>query len=344
MDMFADPALRDKVSPFVQLLWEKGSLYEKEVIGGLSLPFLDLSVYADEEKEAQTLAAMDREVPLIYNGRIQVGDLLGEPDILRLEKGGYIAGDIKSGAGEEGGSDDEDGKPKVHYAVQLGLYTDILRQLRRSAGPSAFVWDIHGDEVVYSFDDTYGVRNPRTLWQDYEEALAEARRIIGQTEKSLPAYGGVCKNCVWYTACLKQLSDDDDLSLIPGLGRSKRDVMIDKIPTIADLAAVNATSFIRGKKTDFPGIGPDTLEKFVARAGLIATKGSAFLRAPVSLPVTSKELFFDIEVDPMRDVCYLHGFVERNSGDNDAERFVAFFAEAPTPEAEKKLFERLGRT
>ena len=96
--------------------------------------------------------------------------------------------------------------------------------------------------------------------------------------------------------------------------------------------------FIKGKKTVFKGIGPDTLEKFTARARLISTKGVAYLRAPVLLPVTDKELFFDIEVDPMRDVCYLHGFVERNHGDNGTEKFVGFFADDPTPEAEEKAF------
>jgi hypothetical protein len=129
MDLFADPTLKDKVSPFVQLLWERGSLYEEEVIEGLSLPFIDLSPYAGDEKERQTLDAMNRREPLIYSARIKAGDLLGDPDLLRLETGGYVAGDIKSGAGEEGGSDDENGKPKIHYAVQLGVYTDILQQL-----------------------------------------------------------------------------------------------------------------------------------------------------------------------------------------------------------------------
>jgi hypothetical protein len=37
-----------------------------------------------------------------------------------------VPGDIKSGAGEEGGGDDGDGRPKLHYAVQLALYVDIL--------------------------------------------------------------------------------------------------------------------------------------------------------------------------------------------------------------------------
>ena len=338
MDLFADPVLKDKVSPFVQLLWERGSLYEQKVIEDLSLPFVDLSGFAGAEKEKQTLDAMNRREPLIYSARIKAYDLLGDPDLLRLEAGGYVAGDVKSGAGEEAGSNDEDGKPKVHYAVQLGVYTDILQQLGRSAGPRAFVWDVHGKEVVYKFDETYGVRNPRTLWQDYKEALTEARQIVSGAGKSLPAYSGTCKNCVWYTACLKQLSDNDDLTLIPGLGRSKRDVMVDRIPTISDLAAANPAEFTTGKKTVFNGIGPDSFEKFVARARLITNRGAAYLSAPVSLPVADTELFFDIEVDPMRDICYLHGFVERTGGENNTERFVAFFADEETPASEEKAF------
>ena len=34
---------RDQPNPFVKMLWERGSLYEREVIAGLKLPFLDLS-------------------------------------------------------------------------------------------------------------------------------------------------------------------------------------------------------------------------------------------------------------------------------------------------------------
>jgi hypothetical protein len=52
---------------------------------------------------------MQRREPLIYSGRISADDLLGVPDLLRKEAGGYVPGDIKSGAGEEGGGDDSDG-------------------------------------------------------------------------------------------------------------------------------------------------------------------------------------------------------------------------------------------
>ncbi len=44
---------------------------------------------------------MQRGETLIYSARLQADGLLGDPDLLRREGDGYIAGDIKSGAGEE---------------------------------------------------------------------------------------------------------------------------------------------------------------------------------------------------------------------------------------------------
>ena len=339
MDLFADPVERDRVSPFVQLLWDRGVAHEEEVMDGADLPYLDLSIYAGAEKERHTLEAMDRGEPLIYGGRITSSDLLGNPDLLRREGGGYIAGDIKSGAGEEGGNDDSDGKPKKRYAVQLALYTDILEQLGRSSDRHAFVWDIHGEEVAYYFMEPYGAKNSRCLWDEYLDCVREARAIVGRLKETSPAYAsGICKNCVWYTACIKRLEERSDLTLIPELGRSRRDAMIDHIGSIGDLAEINPAAFIVGKKTVFAGVGPAMLEKFQARAKLLTNGGGPYLRAPVVFPVAERELFFDIEVDPMRDICYLHGFVERRGAENASERFVAFFAEEPTVDAEEHAF------
>ncbi len=339
MDIFADPAERDAPNAFVELLWEKGSIYEKEVIEGLEVPLTDLSMYAGDEKERLTLEAMVRGDPLIYGARIQAEGLLGDPDLLRNEGYGYIAGDIKSGSGEEGPEDHS--KPKKHYAVQLGLYTDILERKGLSAGKRAFIWDINGDEVTYDFTELHGKRNPRTLWQDYQDCLSEADEIVEQSTETLAAYSGICKLCHWYSACVSRLSEANDLTLIPELGRSKRDVLRDRVKTIRELADADPCDFLDGKKTVFPGIGPATLEKLHARAKLITSgkKAKPYLREPVTLPVADLELYFDIEVDPMRDICYLHGFVERQDGNNDSERFVAFFAEEPSEEAEKKAFQ-----
>ena len=234
MDLFADPAQRDEPNPFVKLLWERGSVYEREVIEGLEIPFTNLSMYVGDEKERLTLEAMQRGEPLIYSGGMQAEGLLGDPDLLRREGDRYVAGDIKSGAGEEGSQDLS--KPKKHYAVQLGVYTDILERKGLSAGKRGFIWDINGQEVVYDFTEPHGKGNPRTLWEDYQDCLAEAQAIVGKSTETLAAYSGVCKLCHWYSACISRLTDANDLTLIPELGRSRRDVMMECVATIRDLA------------------------------------------------------------------------------------------------------------
>jgi uncharacterized protein len=340
LDAFGDPAKRDEENAFVRLLWERGHLYETETIKRLNLPFTDLSGLEPAERERLTLEAMKRGDPLIYSGRIVAGDLVGVPDLLRKEVGGYIPGDIKSGAGEEGGGGEEgEGRPKVHYAVQLGLYVDILEKLRLSAGRRAFVWDITGNEVPYDFTREQGPRKPETLWDEYQVALADARAILAKTAVPLPAYAAACKTCHWHAFCLDDLTTRDDLTLIPFLGRSSRDKMLNAVASVADLAASHPDMYIKGKKTDFPGLGPDRLRLFRDRAILLKSKDpKPYMRSTIVLPATKTELFFDIEVDPLRDHCYLHGIVERHEGNNDSEKFISFFAADPTPASEREAF------
>jgi predicted RecB family nuclease len=301
----------------------------------LKQPFNDLSKADDNDREQLTLEAMARGDTLIYGGRIRADDLVGAPDLLRKETGGYVPGDIKSGRGKEGGGDESDGEPKAHYAVQLALYVDILERLELAAGRRAFVWDIHRNEVAYDFTTPEG----DALWDDYQTALVEVRAILARHVTRLPAYGSVCKLCHWHTHCVAQLTAADDLTLIPHLGRKERDIMRESLPTIAALADSNPDGFIQGRKTVFRGIGPDRLRLFQARAAMLkASPPQPYLRAPVSLVSAPLELFFDVEVDPLREVCYLHGFVERHDGDNASEQYVAFLAEEPTPAAERDAF------
>lgn len=337
-DLFEDPARRDKVSPFIQLLWERGTCFEQEVMSSVREPVLDLSSFASDEKEQRTKAAMEQRVPLIYGGRIHVNDLLGEPDLLRLEGVGYIPGDIKSGSGREGG-DEEDHRLKTRYAVQLALYVDVLEQLRRSSGRRGFIWDIHHEEVAYDFMIPQGPRNPQTLWEEYQNCLTQIRSILALKGGTRPAYGSVCKNCHWYSACLKEVQATDDLTLIPELGRSRRESLLTHVRTVTELSKSDIGLFIQGKKTVFPSVGPSMLAKFYRRACLLREPNpQPQLLEPIILPTAPIELFFDIETDPLRDRCYLHGFVERRNRENSSERFVAFFADTPTEEAEEQAF------
>jgi len=340
LDAFGDPALRDEANPFVRLLWERGTLYEREVIAKLKQPFLDLSGLETGQREQQTLQAIARGEKLIYGGRLSADDLLGMPDLLRKVEGAYVPGDIKAAAAEEGGGEDSDGRPKLHYAIQLALYVDLLERHGASAGRRGFIWDINGEEVPYDLNQPQNSNSADTLWDEYQSALAEARAILARRTIPQAAYAAVCKLCHWHTACINQLTQADDLTLIPDLSRRVRDAMQGRIATVAELAASNPAGFIvKGKKTVFKHLGAERLRQFHARAMMLKQAvPRPFLRASVTLRVLPTELFFDIEVDPLRDICYLHGIVDRLEGDNGSERFVSFFCEEPTPAAERDAF------
>jgi predicted RecB family nuclease len=347
MDAFGNPADREEPNPFIELLWERGSLFERDTIAKLGEPFTDLSTLAGDDKEHATREAMSRGDVLIYNGRLSEGELLGQPDLLRREglssdgRALYVAIDIKSGAGEEGGSDgdDDDGKPKKTYGVQVSLYTDILIRMDASAGRYAYIWDIHGAEVRYDLDAALGPKTLDTLWSIYLRVRNEVSQALERAGVTRGASSSACKLCAWHSACLRELRAVNDLTLLPELGRVTRDSLCAEFPNIIDLAGANVDRYIDGKKTRFPRVGADTLRKFHARAGLATSSSPApYLKRALHLPVADTELFFDIETDPMRDLCYLHGFVMRDGRDNKTERFFAFFAEDITPAAERDAF------
>ena len=81
------------------------------------------------------------------------------------------------------------------------------------------------------------------------------------------------------------------------------------------------------------------LRTYHARAVALKTKGARpYFTEPVRLPNAQTELFFDVETDPFRDLCYLHGFVKRTASDNATEEFVPFTADEADPKLEKAAF------
>lgn len=333
LDRFAPVERRDPVNPFIRLLWEHGTLYEQQVIAALQLPFLDLSSLTTDEKEAATRQALREHVPLIYNGRLTHGDLVGEPDLLRLEGEHYVPGDIKSGAGEEG--DDDARRLKRHYALQLAHYVHILELEGFRARRAGFIWDVHGEEVEYDLNAQVNKTQEATWWDEYQAALQAIRRLQG-TQDTQPAYAAICKQCHWHTLCLQRLQAEDDLTLIPSLGRSKRDTLQTQVPSVAVLAQADISTYLDGKKTVFPRIGVETLRDFQRRARLLSDPhGAPYLRESCQFPKVERELFFDIEADPLRDICYLHGFYVREGGKT---RYVAHFSPSVDAAGERAAF------
>lgn len=338
LDLYGDTSERDEPNAFVQLLWEQGVTHEAQIVEtlGITANMKDVPL---AEREQTTLDAMRRGERLIYGGRITSGDLVGEPDLLELRGSRYIPGDIKSGSGLEG-EDSGDGKLKKHYAVQVAHYVQILEEIGFNNGSrEAFIVDRARERVPYILLEPQGIRNTMTWWGAYQQALVEVRALVADASASRGALCTTCKLCHWYTHCKRELIAANDLTLIAELGRAKRDVLVTQIPTVADLAGINPDAYVQGKKTIFPGIGPSSLVKFRDRAKLLVDPDATpYLTQPVTLPIAEKEVYFDIEADPMRDIIYLHGFVERLHGQPETAQFIPFFSVGNTSEQEEEVF------
>ncbi len=330
----------EEKNAFVTMLWEKGVQYEKETIANIGV-YEDLSQGNLKDRANKTLEAMRSGVPLIYQGVLQVDDLLGIPDLLRLQSDqSYVPIDIKSGMafedGEQGGEED-DGKPKKHYAVQLALYADALLRMGFGTKREGLIFDVKGNEVRYILDESMGIKTPQTFWEFYEQTRENVGRLLRDEAKNDPAIGGVCKLCPWYGSCKKWAKDTDDLTGMFDLGRSKRDVLREDagVRTITEAQGLDVPALLLEKKrTDgfLPGFAEKTLSKVLRRARIFSTTKQAVLYEAVSLPDVAYEVFFDIEDDPTQEFVYMHGVYERGP---DGERYLDFTAKELGPLAEK---------
>lgn len=333
LDIHGDAEARDEVNEFVELLWEGGVEHETTIVADLlaaSLGAVDLRYSKPESRQALTQLAMDAKAPVIVGGEIAEADLLGRPDLLRRDADGYLAGDIKLGTGGDGRA----GVPRLRYAVQVCLYSDILERMDRLSRPHGFIIDGNGETLEFALDVNLG-GSRGSLVDCYDEALEHARDIVDDTVETLSVRAAECKLCRWYSVCKADVDARDDLTRIPQLGRTLRDTLKRTFPTVASLAAVDIEQHIDGRRTDFPGLGPDRLRRFHDRARLLSTPGAtAYARNPLVLPPRGRELLFDIETDPMSDHCYLHGVVERwTDGSGRPTKYHAFISSGPEDEA-----------
>jgi len=334
-----------EINPFVQLLWDKGVLYEKEIIKKIG-KFTDISHGSLDERFDKTIQAMKNNNPLIYQGVLRYENLFGIPDLLRrLPNGSYIPVEIKSGMGYEG-ADEEKGKkgrPKKHYVIQLCLYVELLRKLSFKNDYKGMVIDIDGNEVEYQLNESMGKLGKETWWEFYENIKAKVDLFLNNKAQNRPAVTGSCKLCSWYDSCKKWCKGKDDLTNIFYLGRSKREIIeLDLgILTVKELGAIDANEAMLQKKKDknfLSGVGEKTLEKLVKRADIITNIKKPVVYETIDFPNVSAELFFDIETDPTQDMVYLYGIYERR---NNKEKFISFLAKDNTPKEEKLAWQKL---
>lgn len=336
-----------EANPFVEMLWKKGIKHEEKIIDNID-KYLDLSDGSFEERFNKTIDALKNKTPLIYHGFLRYNNLQGEPDLLRLlPDGSYMPVDIKSGSGFAGADDDigEEGKPKLHYAVQLCLYNELLKKLGFADHDIGKIIDIHGDEVEYNLVAPKGVKDKTTWWENYEKIKINVNLLLDDKVKNKPAYSSKCKLCPWYSSCKSWCQTANDLTNIFDLGRANRDRINEDlfIENLNELMEIDIAAVMKqkeqekksGNKNFLFRISDNTLKKAIERAKISTITKTPVLYGVTDFPIVSYELFFDIEDDPTQEFVYLHGVYERHDG---KEKFIDFAAKEISPEAEKEAW------
>jgi predicted RecB family nuclease len=335
-----------EANPFVEMLWKKGIQHEEKIVSNLG-KFLDLSDGSLEDRFKETIEAMNSKTPLIYQGVLIYENMRGSPDLLRLMPNGeYIPIDIKSGMGSDGFVDEEEvGKLKKKYAVQLALYVDILRRLGFKSDYKGMILDIKENEIEYDLSNIISVRAKETFWHLYERIKREVSSLLDNKTKNKPAISGKCKLCHWYNSCNKWAKENDDLTNIFYLGGSNRNRLnkdLD-INTIDELLEINIEKVFLQKEAEkkagndefLYNIGKGGLSKALWRAKVLREIKKPVFSERIEFPKTKYELFFDIESDPTQEFIYLHGVYERNV---DKTEFKYFYTEELSDEEEARAW------
>lgn len=333
-----------ETNPFVELLWNKGVKHEEKIVATLG-EYLDLKDGTLDERFTKTIEALKNKTPLIYQGVLKYENLLGIPDLLKLlPDGSYMPIDIKSGSGFEGADEEtgDEGKPKLHYAVQLCLYNDLLKRFGFASHNYGKIIDIHREEVEYDLLAQKGKIDKSTWWDNYERIRNEVELIFKGNSTNKPALAGDCKLCPWYNSCKDWCIKNNDITNVFYVGRSNRDTInndlfIDRVDELFDL---NVSDLMKKKVTDkhfLYRIGEKSLNRIIQRATILEKTKEPVAYGLIDLPTVGYELFFDIEDDPTQEFIYLHGVYERTP---DGERFIDFTATEISDEAEKNAWQK----
>lgn len=326
-DFGTDPSVADQVGDFVRLLWAEGCHHECEVLTSID-GLVDLRQVPIDERAAATVRAMAGPADWIAGARLELGDRVGMPDLMRRVDGVWYAGDVKGGATRVPGGL----YYRREYAAQVAFYGSLLADLDIGSGDRAFVIDAAGDLDWYDLSQPIG-RGAPAVREWVAGLTAHARAIRDGEAATRPALVAACGICRWRTACAAVIEAADDLTRIPGLGRALRDVIEPLAPTVAALSDIDLASVPhRGGASPLPGLGAERLAKFQARAAALTEPGSVpYATCDLALARAGDERHLDIETDPTAGgFAYLHGVYWIRDG--QAPRYLSFFAEHPGEE------------
>lgn len=318
LDHHGNPEEKLPLADFLNLLFERALLHEQDVIKDLDHVVAEGKTL--EERAAVTMDLMKDGVERIYQGVLLQDDDSGIPDLLEKVDGKSKLGDyfykpvdIKSGSGYESESK---GTLRKDYGKQLFHYGKLLEQVQGYFPPGSEILNKRRERILYPLTDFAGL---------YAEAAPRVRALTSGEETDEPALCSDCKNCQWWGHCEEILVKVNDLTLLPGAGRDKKETLNGVgVCSIEDVAGFDFG------KVKLRGIGPKTAES-MPRAARVALSGKMEVLRKPDLPDSAMKFYFDFEDDPTQELVYLCGLWAEPS--IKGLNFYGFFCTNETGEA-----------
>lgn len=310
-----------------QLLQQQGFAHEAQVLDKYHAQWrrvCEIGKGTDTERAAQTLAAMNAGVDVIFQGTFIHDGLLGHTDFLER-----VAPPARHGLPHRYRVIDTklSRQPRAAFLVQLAFYSQLLETTQGAAPDTMGL--ILGDRRREDF--------PLADYRHYFAALLQrfrARLAGGPAASTYPEPCQHCSMCGWRELCKSQREQDDDLSLVVRLTRKQRARLIDAgITTLAALAETATPP------RAVAGLDAVVIDRLAAQARLQQSARLAGepryellpldpdgLRGFHRLPAPDRgDMFFDLEGDPHEPggLDYLFGVWYQSGG---AWRFKAFWA------------------
>ena len=283
LDVSLERSRRTPPDEAMELLFEKGRQFERQIVEPLGYPTVELREGDWEAAHAQTIELMRAGVPGIDQGVLIDGGRLARPDLLERVPGAstlgehyYQPGDVKSAR-----------TARSDAALQVGFAALLLAKVQGRRPESGFL--ILGDGRREEID-------LEAIRYTIDDAVARAERIVGGEEETRPFYSVSCARCRWRGECVPRLQEERDLSFVHGLTRSRNRVLRRHgVCTIDELATADVARLVEA------GVPGDGLERAQAQArALVAGKASRV--NAVKLPRGARrECYLRIEVNPLDD-------------------------------------------
>ena len=305
----ADLSKRDPPDPFLQALSAKGVEHESDVLESDYPERKQVSYETPEEGFMIALKSMAGGAQMLSNPPVFYlpEGMHGYPDVLEKRDGEsafgkhhYVVREIKMAK-----------NIKESHHLQAAFYALMLGRIQRRPPEHFLITNGEQDTAQYPYEKYEGL---------LLESIRQANRIRGGWMP--PAvYGNGTPP--WFNYCNEIAIRNEDVSLIPGIGASRRAAMTEAgFDKVRNVASSSAAELRRVK-----GVGKKRSVEYLESARAISSGECVRKAGPIDLPERSTEIFLDLE--GLSDVFdgtlgdYLIGALVRTDGTETYHPFIA---------------------